>query len=198
MNQHHNPRLAFPPMRLIQIFSSTKPQVTLPTPHQTCIMGLVLNDYNSSPLPSLRHLAAPHALVALSVLNRILAGLLHLPLLQLLALWMIRIQILSTARLQAPLLSIHTLRCQPSQRQKILKKASLSLGVDPKRNRMYAANVVGDSPRGPTCGGMARSIPERNRFPATSLAAALHLFKYVPPLISFVARLNRPHLAVSS
>ena len=100
LDQHHNPRITSPPMRL-QTFSRTKPQVTLPT--RTCAMELTLNDCNASPLLNLHRHAAPHAPVALFVLNRILAGLLHRPLLQLLVLSMTRIQTLSTGRRRAPL-----------------------------------------------------------------------------------------------
>jgi hypothetical protein len=185
LGQHHNPRPASPPMRLLQTFSGTKPQVTPPT--RTCTMESTLNDYNASPLLNLHHRAAPHAPVALSVLNRILAGLLHRPLLQLLVLSTIRIQILSTEPLQAPLLSIHIPRCRPSQPQRILKMMSSSLGVNPKRSLMCAVNAARDSPRGLTCGGMTRSIPERNRFPAVFLAVVPHLSKYVSLVMSLVA-----------
>ena len=146
-------------------------------------MELTLDDSNASPLPNLHHRAALHVPVALSVLNSTPAGLLHRPLLQPLALSMTRTQILSMARLRAPLLSMHILRCRRSQLQKILKMMSSSLGVNPKKNLMCAPNAVGDSLRGPTCGGMTRSIPERNRFPAVFLVVVLHLSKYVPPLI---------------
>jgi len=169
-------------MRLLQTFSSTKPQVTLPT--RTCTMELTLSDYNASPLLNLHHQGAPHAPVALSVLNRILAGLLHRPLLQLLALSTTRIQILSTGRLRAPLPSIRILRRRPSQLQRILKMTSSSLGVNPKRNFICAANVAEGSPRGPTCGGMTRSILERNRFPAVFLAVVPHLSKYARLLVT--------------
>jgi hypothetical protein len=107
-------------------------------------MELTLNDYNASPLPNVHHLAAPHAPVALSVLNRILAGLLHLPLLQPLALSVTRIQILSTGRLQAPLLSIHTLFVADLHSYRRYSKNVFKPGSKPKEK----PHVCGECGRG--------------------------------------------------
>ena len=64
---------------------------------------------------------------------------------------------------------------------------SSSLGVNPKRKLMCAANAAGGSPRDPICGGMTRSILERNRFPVAFLAVVPHLSKFVPLSMSLVA-----------